>query len=112
MLSHGFDQVSVWKATALAVAGLVVANAANAQTFSKDIAPLVFAPGVSAHRTNGPGPSPLTSYDEVRRRATKIAKVTASRFMPPWKVEPGIGHLVGQRLVTHTESATREQWAE
>ena len=42
----------------------------------------------------------LTTYDEVRRRATQIAQVTRSRFMPPWKVEPGVGHFVGQRPLT------------
>jgi cytochrome c-type biogenesis protein CcmH/NrfG len=92
-------RTSIWTATALAVAS------------SKDIAPIVFDACVSCHRTNGPGPFPLTSYDEVRRRATQIAKVTASRFMPPWKVEPGVGHFVGQRLLTDKEIATIDHWA-
>lgn len=82
-----------------------------AQTFSKDIAPIVFDACVSCHRTNGPGPFPLTSYDEVRRHATQIAKVTSSRFMPPWKIEPGVGHFVGQRLLTDKEIATIDGWA-
>lgn len=90
---------------------VLLSSLANAQTFSKDIAPIVFDACVSCHRANGPGPFPLTSYEEVRRRATQIAKVTASRFMPPWKVEPGIGHFVGQRLLTDTEIATIDQWA-
>ena len=82
-----------------------------AQTFSRDIAPIVFEACVSCHRANGPGPFPLTSYDEVRRRSTQIAKVTTSRFMPPWKVEPGVGHFVGQRLLTDEEIALIDQWA-
>ena len=90
---------------------LLTSLSANAQTFSKDVAPIVFEACVSCHRTSGPGPFPLTSYDEVRRRATQVAKVTASRFMPPWKVEPGIGHFVGQRLLTDAEIATIDQWA-
>jgi Flp pilus assembly protein TadD len=84
---------------------------ASAQTFSKDIAPIVFEACVSCHRADGPGPFPLTTYDEVRRRATQIAKVTASRFMPPWKVEPGVSHFVGQRLLTDREIALIDQWA-
>lgn len=84
---------------------------ANAQTFSRDIAPIVFNACVSCHRVNGPGPFPLTSYDEVRRRSTQIAKVTASRFMPPWKVEPGVGHFVGQRLLTDEEIALIDRWS-
>src|SRR5262245_4799127 len=84
---------------------LLTSPQANAQTFSKDIAPIVFDACVSCHRANGPGPFPLTSYDEVRRRATQIARVTSSRFMPPWKVEPGVSHFVGQRLLTDKEIA-------
>lgn len=32
--------------------------------------------------------------------------------MPPWKVEPGIGHFVGQRPLTDREISLIEQWAE
>jgi hypothetical protein len=84
--------------------------AGSAQTFSRDIAPIVFDACVSCHRSGGPGPFPLTTYDEVRRRATQIAQVTRSRFMPPWKVEPGVGHFAGQRQLDDTAIATIEQW--
>jgi len=84
---------------------------AFAQTFTKDIAPIVFDACAPCHRSGGPGPFPLTTYDEVRRRASQIAKVTASRFMPPWKVEPGVGHFVGQRLLTDREIAAIGKWA-
>lgn len=80
-------------------------------TFSRDVAPIVFDACASCHRPEGPGPFSLTSYDEVRRRATQIAQVTKSRFMPPWKVEPGVGHFVGQRQLTDREIATIERWA-
>jgi Flp pilus assembly protein TadD len=88
-----------------------VCTPAFAQTFSRDIAPIVFDACVSCHRANGPGPFALTSYDDVRRRASQIAKVTASRFMPPWKVEPGISHFVGQRLLSDQEIAQIDRWA-
>ncbi|MEO7135295.1 MAG: tetratricopeptide repeat protein, partial [Vicinamibacterales bacterium] len=80
-------------------------------TFSRDVAPIVYAACVSCHRAGGPGPFPLTTYDEVRRRATQIAQVTRSRFMPPWKVEPSVGHFVGQRLLTEGEIDTIDRWA-
>jgi Flp pilus assembly protein TadD len=84
---------------------------AFAQTFATDIAPIVFDACVSCHRAGGPGPFPLTTYDEVRRRATQIAQVTRTRFMPPWKVSPEVGHFVGQRPLTDREIALIEQWA-
>ena len=80
-------------------------------TFTRDVAPIVFDACSPCHRAGGPGPFPLTTYDEVRRRATQIAEVTKSRFMPPWKVEPGVGHFVGQRSLTDREIALIEQWA-
>ncbi len=81
-------------------------------TFTRDIAPIVFAACSSCHRPDGPGPFSLTSYDEVRRRATQIAQVTRSRFMPPWKVEPGVGHFVGQRQLSDREIEAIAQWVE
>ena len=84
---------------------------AQSVSFSRDIAPIVFDACVSCHRNGGPGPFPLTTYEDVRRRAAQVAQVTRSRFMPPWKVEPGVGHFVGQRLLTDREIATIEEWA-
>jgi Flp pilus assembly protein TadD len=52
----------------------------------------------------------LTTYDEVRRRATQIAQVTSSRYMPPWKVDPAVGHFVGQRPLTVAEISTIADW--
>jgi hypothetical protein len=80
-------------------------------TFARDVAPIVFDACVSCHRPNGPGPFSLTTFDEVRRRATQIAQVTKSRFMPPWKVEAGIGNFVGQRQLTDREIDLIETWA-
>ena len=80
-------------------------------TFTRDVAPIVFASCASCHRPGGPGPFSLTTYDEVRRRATQIAEVTRRRFMPPWKVEPGVGPFVGQRPLIDREITVIEQWA-
>ena len=81
-------------------------------TFTKHVAPIVFAACVSCHRAGGPGPFSLTTYDEVRRRATQIAQVTRSRFMPPWKIEPSVGHFVGQRTLTAEEITSIERWVQ
>ena len=81
-------------------------------TFTKDIAPIVFKSCVSCHRKGGPAPFSLATYDEVRRRATQIATVTKSRFMPPWKVEPSLGHFVGQDPLTDAQIALLGRWAD
>ena len=101
--SDGFSRrCCTWSHVAAATAAAVAlrTRARRRRRFTRDVAPIVFDACVSCHRTGGPGPFPLTTYDEVRRRATQIAQVTRSRFMPPWKVEPAVGHFVGQRLLT------------
>jgi Flp pilus assembly protein TadD len=95
----------------LAAGCLLLVSTAEAQTFTKDVAPIVFDACVSCHRDGGPGPFPLTTYDDVRRRATQIAQVTRTRYMPPWKVHEDVGQFVGQRLLTAREIGTLTQWA-
>ena len=77
----------------------------SAPTFTRDIAPIVFSACGPCHRRGGPAPFPLSTYDEVRRRAAEIAAVTRSRYMPPWKVEPGVGPFVGQHPLTDDQIA-------
>src|SRR5688572_3612141 len=98
---------------AVLLAALCIPSMSWAQdvTFTREVAPIVFEACTSCHRPGGPGPFSLTTYDEVRRRATQIAQVTKSRFMPPWKVEPGVGQFVGQRPLTDKQIATLEHWA-
>ena len=96
---------------ALSFADQASAQASPNPTFSHDIAPIVFKSCVSCHRAGGPGPFPLTTYREVRQHATLIAEVTRSRYMPPWKVEPGVGPFVGQHPLTSTEQDAIERWA-
>ncbi|OFW46688.1 MAG: hypothetical protein A3J29_00905 [Acidobacteria bacterium RIFCSPLOWO2_12_FULL_67_14b] len=105
-------------ASAIAIAGLATAEAVALRTqdvptvtFTRDIAPIVFTSCAPCHRRGGPGPFSLTTYDEVRRRATQVAEVTRSRFMPPWKVEPGVGHYLDQHPLTGPQLALIETWA-
>lgn len=64
-----------------------------APTFSDDIAPIVFSNCVPCHRTGGPGPFPLTTYNAVSNRARQIAEVTASRYMPLGNRRPATDRL-------------------
>jgi Flp pilus assembly protein TadD len=86
------------------------ALAQSGPAFSREIAPIIFEACTPCHRQGGPGPFSLASYKEVRQRAAQIVQVTRSRFMPPWKVEPAIGHFQGQRPLSDAEIATLEAW--
>jgi Flp pilus assembly protein TadD len=81
-------------------------------TFSRDIAPLVFDKCATCHRPNGPAPFSLLTYTDVRQRATQIAAVTASGFMPPWKAESDVGDFVGQKRLSQTDMALLRRWVD
>ncbi len=79
-------------------------------TFTSDVAPIVFEHCTPCHRDGGAGPFPLTSYEQVRRRARQIARVTRDRVMPPWPPVAGHGTFKGERRLTDSQIATLAQW--
>lgn len=81
-------------------------------TFNKDIAPIVLEQCASCHRPDGGAPFSLLTYDDARRRATLVAKATASRRMPPWKPEPGFGEFASERRLTDEQLALVQRWVE
>jgi len=65
------------------VLALSCSPAAFAQTFERDIAPLLADRCAMCHHPDGPAPFSLLTYDDARRHARQIADVTQSRYMPP-----------------------------
>jgi len=82
--------------------GVIAANvhAEPSVTFTKDIAPIVYANCAACHHPGGAGPFSLLTYDGARKRAKQIAAVTAARYMPPWPPEPGKGRFEGERRLS------------
>lgn len=79
-------------------------------TFAHDIAPIIFSSCVPCHRPGGDAPFSLTTFDDVRRRASQIAAVTKSGYMPPWKPVAGFGDFRGARRLTDIELVQIERW--
>ena len=79
-------------------------------TFNEDIAPLIREKCGPCHRPEGAAPFSLLTYADVRQRVTQIATVTRSRFMPPWKAEPGYGDFIGQQPLTAREIDLIQHW--
>ena len=80
-------------------------------TFNRDVAPIVFAKCASCHRPGEAAPFSLLTYEDVRRRASQIAEVTRTRFMPPWAPKAGHGDFAGARRLTDQEIETFAAWA-
>lgn len=81
-------------------------------TFTEHIAPLIFKNCSPCHHENGMAPFPLVTYEQVKKKAKTIARVTERRLMPPWPADPSYTHFVGEKYLTDTEIATIRRWVE
>ncbi len=79
-------------------------------TFSGEIAPLVYRKCAPCHRPGEAGPFPLLTHGDLFRRAAQIERVTASRFMPPWKPVPGYAHYANDRSLGAHEIDLIRRW--
>lgn len=84
----------------------------GAVSFTRDIAPVVFAHCASCHRPGGPAPFDLLSYRDLRAHSADVAKVTRTGFMPPWQPEPGDRRFVGERRLTGAQVDLFQRWVE
>ena len=118
-LRRALDETLAGKAVSVAATkavgcyiGTPAADAARPLTFNKDIAPIVYQNCAACHRDGDVAPFALLSYDDVKKRAKQIAAVTHSRYMPPWKAEPGWGEFEGERRLTDAQIAALRKWAD
>jgi len=79
-------------------------------TFTEDIAPLVYQNCVTCHRPGEAAPFSLISYEDVKKHAKTIVKVTESRYMPPWHAAHGYGEFADERRLTDEQIATIADW--
>src|SRR5262245_19352326 len=98
---------------ALFVAAAWLPSAALAQrpvTFSETIAPILYANCVTCHRPGEAAPFSLITYDDVKKRGTLVARVTASRYMPPWHAVHGYGEFADERRLTDAQIKAIGDW--
>jgi hypothetical protein len=88
-----------------------LARANRTVTFNRDIAPIIFDHCAGCHRPGQAAPFNLLGYEDVRKRAREIAKVTQSRFMPPWLPEQGSIEFADQRGLNADQVGLIQQWA-
>jgi mono/diheme cytochrome c family protein len=86
------------------------APAGPALTFTETIAPILYSNCVTCHRAGEAAPFPLISYEDVAKRGDLIARVTESRYMPPWKAAHGYGEFKDERRLTDAQIASIADW--
>src|SRR4051812_46540302 len=69
-------------------------------TFSKDVAPIVFANCAPCHRPGEVAPFSLLTYAGAAKHADGMAEETRKHHMPPWLPERGDFPIVGERRLT------------
>ncbi|MGB2714376.1 MAG: hypothetical protein WBC51_09375 [Vicinamibacterales bacterium] len=79
-------------------------------TFTETIAPILYDNCVTCHRAGEVAPFPLVTYEDVAKRGKLIARVTESKFMPPWHAAHGFGEFVGERRLTDNQIAAIGAW--
>lgn len=101
-----------WSLVLLAGGALAPRSSAADVTYSKDVAPILFANCAGCHRPGEVAPFSLLTYKDAAKRADQLAEVAHTRFMPPWKAEPlEFGHFVGERRLTDAQIKTIVDWA-
>jgi len=71
----------------------------SSQTFTEDIADIIYNKCGNCHRPGQIGPMSLTNYEEVKNWAQTIKFVTATRYMPPWQADPSYSHLLDENYL-------------
>src|SRR5688572_4107489 len=84
---------------------------ANAPTFSKDVAPILYKQCVSCHRPGEAAPMSLLTYEQARPYAKAVANAVAKRTMPPWHAEAPAGTFHNERVLSDRERETLTAWA-
>ncbi|MEO8350682.1 MAG: alkyl hydroperoxide reductase [Chthoniobacteraceae bacterium] len=87
------------------------AGVTSAVTFTRDIAPVVFARCMNCHREGQAAPFSLTNFAQTAKRAKQIARVTGERVMPPWMPSGDHEPFVGERWLSEREITLLRDWA-
>src|SRR5215475_6593137 len=81
-----------------------------AVTFNHDVAPVLYRNCTYCHRPGEAAPFSLLTYRDAEKKGKTIAKVTASRTMPPWKAEPASFAYRDDRRLTDQQVALIQDW--
>jgi hypothetical protein len=90
------------------------ANSANTTpvTFTKDVAPILYAKCATCHRPGEMAPMSLINYKEVRPWAKSIREKVVSRAMPPWYADPNHGQWANDASLTAAQIETIRAWVD
>ncbi|MEI6815740.1 MAG: cytochrome c [Bacteroidota bacterium] len=84
----------------------------NKITFCENIAPIIYKNCTGCHRPGADAPFDLITYQDVKKRAKMVKKVTETKFMPPWPADPTYSHFADEKFLSDEELKTISVWVD
>ncbi len=84
----------------------------HAQTYSENIASIIYTHCSTCHRPGEIAPFSLTNYQEVKDRASSIKYATEIRYMPPWKPDPNYRNFQHENYLSDSEIKSIGDWVD
>ncbi|MGH6911352.1 MAG: redoxin domain-containing protein, partial [Phenylobacterium sp.] len=81
-------------------------------SYSRTIVPILEAKCVACHQEGGIAPFAMNSYAMVKGFAPMIREAIRTDRMPPWDVDPKVGHFKNDKSLTPDEIKTIVRWVE
>ena len=69
-------------------------------TYAKDVAPLIQKRCQECHRPGEIGPFSLLTYEDAKKRTSRIREAVLEERMPPWHADPRYGHFANDRRLS------------
>ncbi len=87
-------------------------NSGASVTFTKDVAPILYAKCATCHHAGEMAPMSLMTYKEVRPWAKSIRERVVSKEMPPWYADPNHGEFRNDPRLSEQQIATIRAWVD
>ena len=86
--------------------------AGSQPTFYKDVLPVLQTRCQGCHRPGEAAPFSMLTYKDTRPWAKAMKSAVASRTMPPWFADPGVGHFKNDSKLSKQEIDIVGRWAD
>jgi len=104
------ESIDSFMKTTLIFAFLICSISSYAQTWSDDVAQIVYDKCSKCHNSNGVAPFSLTTYAETSPMAAAMYDAIALDVMPPWPPNNDYQQYAHDRSLTDTEKQTVLDW--
>src|SRR5438874_464502 len=91
------DHLKIFFLCSLLVFGIQMIHA---QTWSENVASIIYNNCSSCHHAGGIGPFALMGYQDAVDNAANIKSYVQAKMMPPWMPDPNYSHFKGERFLS------------